>query len=93
MDATLHDDEPGAPVSGQVLIEDYRVINAPTLAQILSIASFTGIFDTLQGDGISFSSFRLPFALKDGIVTIEDAQTAGSSIGVNAAGQGQSRHR
>jgi len=87
MDATLHDDEPGGPVSGEVRIEDYRVINAPTLAQILSIASFTGIFDTLQGDGISFSSFRLPFVLKDGIVTIEGAQTAGSSIGVNAAGK------
>jgi len=87
MDATLHDDEPGTAVSGQVLIKDYRVINAPTLAQILSIASFTGIFDALQGDGISFSSLRLPFALNDGIVTIEDAQTAGSSIGINAAGK------
>ncbi len=87
MDATLHDDEPGAPVSGEVQIEDYRVINAPTLAQLLAIASFTGIFDALVGDGIAFSSFRLPFAIKDGVVTIEDAQTAGSSIGVNASGK------
>ncbi len=87
MDATLHDDEPGAPVSGEVQIEDYRVINAPTLAQLLAIASLTGIFDALEGDGIAFSSFRLPFAIKDGVVTIEDAQTAGSSIGVNASGK------
>ena len=87
MDAILHDDEPGTPVRGQVLIKDYHLINAPTLAQILSIASFTGIYDALQGDGISFSSFRLPFVLNDSIVTIEDAQTAGSSIGVNAMGK------
>ena len=87
LDATLHDDEPGAPVSGNVTIEDYRVINAPTLAQLLAIASFTGIFEALQGDGITFSNFRLPFVLKDGIVTIENAQTAGISIGVNASGK------
>ena len=87
MNATLHDDEPGAPVTGEVQIEDYRVINAPTFAQILVIASFTGIFDSLQGDGIAFSSFRLPFAMKDGVVTIDGAQTAGSSIGVNASGK------
>ena len=87
LDATLHDDEPGAPVSGNVTIEDYRVINAPTLAQLLAIASFTGIFEALQGDGITFSNFRLPFVLKDGVVTIENAQTAGISIGVNASGK------
>jgi len=87
MDATLHDDKPGAPVNGEVLIEDYRVINAPTLAQLLAIASFTGIFEALQGDGIAFSKFSLPFSMKDGIVTIEDAQTAGISIGVTASGK------
>ncbi|PPR25063.1 MAG: hypothetical protein CFH38_00725, partial [Alphaproteobacteria bacterium MarineAlpha10_Bin1] len=86
-DATLHDDEPGLPVDGVVQIKDYKVINAPALAQILAVASFTGIFDALQGDGIAFSTFNLPFALKDGIVTVEGAQTAGFSIGVNVSGK------
>ncbi|MBT5040385.1 MAG: hypothetical protein HOM52_17910 [Rhodospirillaceae bacterium] len=87
LDATIHDDQPGAPVEGEVRIEDYKVINAPTLAQILAVASFTGIFDALQGEGITFSNFHLPFSLKDGIVTVERAQTAGFSIGVNASGK------
>ena len=87
LDATLHDDEPGAPVIGNVLIKNYRVINAPTLAQILAIASFTGIFEALEGDGIAFSTFYLPFSLVDGIVTVQGAQTAGLSIGVNASGK------
>jgi hypothetical protein len=86
MNATLHDDEPGAPVTGDVHIENYRVINAPTLAQLLAVASFTGIFDSLQGEGIGFSSFHLPFSLEGDVVTITDARTAGSSIGVNASG-------
>ncbi len=87
LDATLHDDLPGAPVEGEVQIEDYKVINAPILAQILTIASFTGIFDALQGEGITFSTFHLPFTLKDGVVTVEGAQTAGFSIGVNVSGK------
>ena len=87
LDATLHDDEQGTPVIGNVLIKDYRVLNAPTLAKILAIASFTGIFEALQGDGIAFSTFYLPFSLVDGIVTVQGAQTAGLSIGVNASGK------
>jgi hypothetical protein len=87
LEATLHDDEPGAPVSGEVRIENYKLINAPTLAQILLVASFTGIFDALQGEGITFSTFHLPFSLKGGIVTVENAQTAGFSIGLNASGK------
>ncbi len=86
MEAVLHDDEPGSSVSGEVRINDYRVINAPTLAQLLAVASFTGIFDSLEGQGIAFSTFHLPFSLEDGIVTIVNAQTAGSAIGVNASG-------
>ena len=86
MEAVLHDDEPGSSVSGEVRIDDYRVINAPTLAQLLAVASFTGIFDSLRGEGIAFSKFHLPFSMEDGIVTIENAQTAGSAIGVTASG-------
>ena len=56
------------------------------MAQLLAVASFTGIFDSLEGQGIAFSTFHLPFSLEDGIVTIVNAQTAGSAIGVNASG-------
>ncbi len=86
MDAILHDDEPDRPVVGEVRVKDYRVINAPTLAHILAIASFTGIFEALEGDGIAFSTFKLPFELKNKNLTFKNAQTSGLSIGVNASG-------
>lgn len=86
MDAILHDDEPGRPVVGEVRVKDYRVINAPTLAHILAIASFTGIFESLQGEGLAFSTFKLPFTLKDKKLTFKNAQTSGLSIGLNASG-------
>ena len=58
MRAVVHDDQPGAPVSGTVRIEDYRVVNAPTLARLLSIATLTGIVGELRGKGIRFSAIR-----------------------------------
>jgi hypothetical protein len=86
LEAILHDDLPGAPISGEVTIEDYHVINAPTLAKILSVATLTGILDSLQGEGISFSTFSMPFTIVEGLLTIEDAKTSGLAIGINAEG-------
>ena len=86
MKAVLHDDQPGAPVTGTVKIDDYRVINAPTLARLLTVATLTGILSELRGKGIRFSRFEMPFTLEENVLTIRDAQTSGFSVGVNAEG-------
>ncbi len=86
MRAVVHDDLPGAPVRGTIRIEDYRVINAPTLARLLTIATLTGIVGELRGKGILFSRFEMPFTLEENILTIRDAQTSGFTVGVNAEG-------
>ena len=86
MEAMLHDDLPGEPITGEVVIEDYQLVNAPTLAKILGIASFTGILDALQGQGISFSTLRLPFTVENNILTVSEARTSGASLGINASG-------
>ena len=86
MRAVVHDDLPGAPIRGTIRIEDYRVINAPTLARLLTIATLTGILGELQGKGILFSRFEMPFTLQGNILTIRDARTSGFSVGVNAEG-------
>lgn len=86
MEAVLHDDQPGAPVTGTVKIDDYRVINAPTLARLLTVATLTGILSELRGKGIRFSRFEMPFILEENVLTIRDAQTSGFSVGVNAEG-------
>ena len=87
MRAVVHDDLPGAPVRGTIRIEDYRVINAPTLARLLTIATLTGIVGELRGKGILFSRFAMPFTLEENILTIRDAQTSGFTVGVNAEGR------
>lgn len=87
MEAVVHDDRPGKPITGTVRIEDYRVTNAPTLAKLLSIATLTGILDELQGEeGIAFSQFEMPFSIEENVLTIRDGQTSGFALGVNVGG-------
>jgi hypothetical protein len=87
MEVDLHDDEEPFRVSGGVDVNDYRVVNAPVLAQLLNIASLTGILESLQEDGIAFSVLRFPFEMSEDVVVIKDARASGTSLGVNADGQ------
>lgn len=86
MDAVVHDDLPDRPVTGTVTVRDYRVVNASTLAEILSAASLTGFLDLLRSDGIAFSTFTLPFSVEGGVLEVEDAKAAGTALGLNAEG-------
>ena len=86
MEAVLHDDRPGRPVTGTVRIDRYQVADAPTLARLLTIATLTGIVDVLQGEGIAFSEFVLPFSIEDDVVTVRNARTSGFSLGITAGG-------
>ena len=62
------------------------MIDAPTLARLLTIATLTGILGELRGKGIRFSRFEMPFILEDQVLTIRDARTSGFTVGVNAEG-------
>jgi len=71
---------------GTLHIEDYTLKNAPILARMLSLASLTGFFDTLSGNGISFRKLNAPFTLQDDVITLEKARTYGPAIGLTADG-------
>jgi len=86
VDGTFDDSQPGQPLKGRLRVKDYRLTNAPGLARILSIMALTGILDALRGDGIAFSKLDFPFKWHNDILTIEDGQASGSSLGVTASG-------
>jgi hypothetical protein len=73
-------------LAGTLDIGEHTVRNAPILARILSVASLTGFFDTLQGNGIRFVSLHAPFTLKGDVITIEEAKTHGPAMGMTASG-------
>ncbi|MBT5414021.1 MAG: hypothetical protein HOK81_05415, partial [Rhodospirillaceae bacterium] len=78
--------DPEAPLEGKVLVENYRVVDAPVLARLLTLASLSGMVDTLSGKGIQFDQFNAPFVYDQGVITITEATSRGSEIGITLKG-------
>jgi len=71
---------------GRLDINEHTVKDAPVLAKILTVASLTGIFDTLGGKGIHFDRLSVPFTLSKDVITLEKAKTHGDALGMTADG-------
>lgn len=76
----------GGELRGELSIHDYTMKNAPVLARMLSLASITGFLDTLSGKGIAFKKLNAPFTLQNDVITLKDAKTYGSAMGLTAGG-------
>ena len=85
-DATIHDDEPEHPMRGLAEIENFRIVRAPALAQMLSYISLFGMLDALSGEGLAFDRFKFPFTLTDDVVTTQGTRMSGASLGINFSG-------
>jgi len=81
------DSRPGKPLTGTAHVSEFTVVGAPVLARLLTVASFNGIIDLLNGDGIAFSSLDAPFSLSDGLLELHDARSFGNALGLTAKGQ------
>ena len=44
------------------MIENFKVINAPGIVKLLTLADFQGLLDTLNGDGIGFNKMEIKFS-------------------------------
>ncbi len=77
--------EPGAMI-GTGRIDAFEVVDAPFLAQILSLASLSGLFDTLSGSGLSFDAMEMDFALREGSLAVRDARLYGPALGMTGEG-------
>ena len=72
--------------NGLVQIHDFTAIKTPILGKLLTLASLKGISDLLNNNGIRFERFAAPFHISRGVITLHDAKTAGSSIGITSEG-------
>lgn len=73
-------------IEGRMTMTAFRVRNVPVLASILTLASLTGIADTLSGDGIKFQKAQGDFSLKDGRLTIDSGRMHGAAVGLTMQG-------
>ena len=58
----------------------------PVLARILTIATLTGVFDLLSGDGLPLSRLVVPFTKRGEQLEIKDARAFGPAIGFTFKG-------
>jgi len=88
--ATADGDWRGGPPSQarfSVRMRDFNVVRLPAMAQLLSSAgSLTGLVDTLNGDGISFSVLEADMAYANDRVTFTEASMRGPALGLTGSG-------
>ncbi len=80
------DGNPDSPLAGEFYISHFRLVNAPYLSRLLSVATLTGLVDVLTGEGFLFTSLRLDFSKTGGHIEIEDGRAHGPSIGITSDG-------
>ena len=80
--------KPESRLSGVAKIDNFRVVKAPVLAQLLNIASLTGILENLgeDGFGLTFSRLEAPFVKKYGFIKVKNVEANGISLGLTASG-------
>jgi hypothetical protein len=77
----------GRRFSGHAEGGDYRVVGAPFLLRLASIASFDSIITLLNGQGVPFSTLKADMSLYDGKLDLAHARIYGGALAVNVDGQ------
>jgi AsmA-like C-terminal region len=65
---------------------DYRVVGAPALAQLLSVASLSGASALLSGQGIPFNRLAGQVIFSGDLISLNGLRAYGGALGINASG-------
>jgi hypothetical protein len=77
---------PATPLQGSLDIKDFRMVEAPILAKLLTVASFTGIGDLLSGEGIGFTELIGDFSMEQSVLSSELMRAYGPALGITTEG-------
>ncbi len=79
---------PGAPgpMIGTAVVDDFKLVDAPVFARILTLASLSGLGEILSGDGMNFEMLSAPFTYEEELLRLKDARASGPSMGITASG-------
>lgn len=86
LSGTIDDTKPNRPLTGDMDVRNFKIVKAPVLARILTLASLSGIAAAIGGDGISFDRLKANIRQESDVLRIEKAQAYGDSIGMTLAG-------
>ncbi len=68
--------------TSKLVIDDFKVINAPGVVKLLSLADFGGLADLAEGDGLSFEKMEINMNVNKGFLRLEELYAVGPSISV-----------
>ncbi|MFO1067754.1 MAG: AsmA-like C-terminal domain-containing protein [Geminicoccaceae bacterium] len=71
---------------GELKVRDFTLWGAPTIARIISLASFSGLGSALRGDGVPVRRLVVPFSYRNDVITVTGGRLVGSDIGARADG-------
>ena len=68
--------------NSKLKIEKFKVVNAPGLIKLLSLADLGGLADLVEGEGLSFDLLEIDMEKKDNILKLNEILALGPSISV-----------
>ncbi len=80
------DENPKRPIKGNVVLDNMKVVGAPFLTKIFTLASLRGLSDTLSGNGIAFDKTTADIMYDKGNIIIEKLAAKGDAVGVMVEG-------
>lgn len=75
-----------AAFDGRIVMDDFRIVDQPFFARLLSAGSFTGIVDLLRGEGVTFTRLEQTVKGRAGVLTLSDGRASGPAIGLTLQG-------
>ena len=68
--------------SSQLIIENFKLVNAPGVVKLLSLADFGGLADLAEGEGLSFEKLEIKMSADKGFLKLDELYAVGPSISV-----------
>ena len=65
-----------------MVIDNFKIVNAPGVVKLLSLADFGGLADLAEGEGISFEKLEISMSNNKGFIKLEELFAIGPSISV-----------
>ena len=66
----------------RLTIDNFKVVNAPGVVKILSLADFGGLADLAEGEGLSFEKMEIKMNNNKGFLKLDEIYAVGPSISV-----------
>ena len=76
--------------NSKLIIENFKIKDAPGLVKLLSLADFGGLADLAEGEGLSFEKLEIVMSDKNGFLELTELYAVGPSISILMEGYKES---